>query len=155
MSHAGTIFLFFKNIAMQRTFTLLLGLLIIASSLSAQEISGTWYGFQTSKTKGQFKEYRITVDITSVNGDSVAGTMSLKAPDKGTITSSFTGNFDSKKKMLYLRESGVLTNGLNEKDVSLCEYSLKIEDKVIRGKGHAQNKGYDYLDIYLQRSPNY
>ena len=140
---------------MQRTFTLLLGLLIIASSLSAQEISGTWYGFQTSKTKGQFKEYRITVDITSVNGDSVAGTMSLKAPDKGTITSSFTGNFDSKKKMLYLRESGVLTNGLNEKDVSLCEYSLKIEDKVIRGKGHAQNKGYDYLDIYLQRSPNY
>jgi hypothetical protein len=155
MSHAGTIFLFFKNIAMQRTFTLLLGLLIIVSSLSAQEISGTWYGFQTSKTKGQFKEYRITVDITSVNGDSVAGTMSLKAPDKGTITSSFTGNFDSKKKMLYLRESGVLTNGLNEKDVSLCEYSLKIEDKVIRGKGHAQNKGYDYLDIYLQRSPNY
>jgi len=140
---------------MQRTFTLLLGLLIIASSLSAQEISGTWYGFQTSKTKGQFKEYRITVDITSVNGDSVAGTMSLKAPDKGTITSSFTGNFDSKKKMLYLRESGVLTNGLNEKDVSLCEYSLKIEDKVIRGKGHAQNKGYDYLDIYLQRNPNY
>jgi hypothetical protein len=155
MSHAGTIFLFFKNLAMQKTFTFLLGLLIAAGSLTAQEISGTWYGFQTSKTKGQFKEYRIVVDITSVNGDSVTGTMSLKAPDKGTITSSFTGNFDSKKKMLYLKESGVLTDGLSEKDVSLCEYSLKLDEKVFRGKGHAQNKGYDYLDIYLQRNPSY
>jgi hypothetical protein len=140
---------------MQKTFILLLGFLIAASSLSAQEISGTWYGFQTSKTKGQFKEYRIVVDISAVNGDSVTGTMSLKAPDKGTIVSNFTGNFDSKKKMLYLKELGVLSNGLSEKDVSLCEYALKIDDKVIRGKGHAQNKGYDYLDIYLQRNPNY
>lgn len=140
---------------MQKTFTWLLGLLLIAGGISAQEIKGTWYGFQTSKTNGQFKEYRIVVDINAVNGDSVTGTMSLKAPEKGTITSSFTGNFDSKKKILYLRESQVLTNGLNEKDVSLCEYSLKIDDKVIRGKGHAQNKGYDYLDIYLQRNPNY
>ena len=140
---------------MQKTFIMLLALLFVASSLSAQEISGTWYGFQTSKTKGQFKEYRIVVDISAVNGDSVTGTMSLKAPDKGTIVSNFSGNFDSKKKMLYLRELGVVSNGLSEKDVSLCEYALKIEDKVIRGKGHAQNKGYDYLDIYLQRNPNY
>jgi len=140
---------------MQKTFTLLLGLLLIAGCLTAQQISGTWYGFQTSKTKGQFKEYRIVVEISAVNGDSVTGTMSLKAPDKGTITSSFSGNFDSKKKMLYLKELEVLTNGLNEKDFSLCEYALKIDDKVIRGRGHAQNKGYDYLDIYLQRSPNY
>ena len=140
---------------MQKTFTLLLGLLLVAGCLTAQQISGTWYGFQTSKTKGQFKEYRIVVEISAVNGDSVTGTMSLKAPDKGTITSSFSGNFDSKKKMLYLKESEVLTNGLNEKDFSLCEYALKIDDKVIRGRGHAQNKGYDYLDIYLQRNPNY
>ena len=140
---------------MQKTFTWLLGILIAASSVSAQEIKGTWYGFQTSKTKGQFKEYRIVVDISSISGDSVTGTMSLKAPEKGTITSSFSGNFDSKKKMLYLRELQILTNGLNERDVSLCEYSLKIDDNVIRGKGHAQNKGYDYLEIYLQRNPNY
>ena len=140
---------------MRKTFTFLLGLVIAAGSLTAQEISGTWYGFQTSKAKGQFKEYRIVVDITSVTGDSVSGTMSLKAPDKGTITSNFTGNYNSKKKMLFLKELGVLTNGLNEKDVSLCEYSLKLEDKIIRGRGHAQNKGYDYLDIYLQRNPNY
>jgi hypothetical protein len=140
---------------MQKTFTLLLGLLLVAGCLTAQQISGTWYGFQTSKTKGQFKEYRIVVEISAVNGDSVTGTMSLKAPDKGTITSSFSGNFDSKKKMLYLKELEVLTNGLNEKDFSLCEYALKIDDKVIRGRGHAQNKGYDYLDIYLQRNPNY
>ena len=140
---------------MQKTFTLLLGLLLVAGCLTAQQISGTWYGFQTSKTKGQFKEYRIVVEISAVNGDSVTGTMSLKAPDKGTITSSFSGNFDSKKKMLYLKELEVLTDGLNEKDFSLCEYSLKIDDKVIRGRGHAQNKGYDYLDIYLQRNPNY
>jgi len=148
-------FYFFKNLAMQKTFMFLFGLVMMTGSLIAQEISGTWYGFQTSKTKGQFKEYRIVVDISSINGDSVTGTMSLKAPDKGTITSSFTGNYDSKKKMLYLKELGVLTNGLNEKDVSLCEYSLKLEEKVIRGKGHAQNKGYDYLNIYLQRNPNY
>jgi hypothetical protein len=83
---------------MQKTFTWLLGLLLIAGGISAQEIKGTWYGFQTSKTNGQFKEYRIVVDINAVNGDSVTGTMSLKAPEKGTITSSFTGNFDSKKK---------------------------------------------------------
>jgi len=140
---------------MQKTFIMLLALLFAASSLSAQEISGTWYGFQTSKTKGQFKEYRIVVDISAINGDSVTGTMSLKAPDKGTIVSNFSGNFDSKRKMLYLKELGVLTNGLSEKDISLCEYALKIEDKVIRGKGHAQNKGYDYLDIYLQRNPTY
>ena len=140
---------------MQKTFTFLLSLLMVAGSLTAQEISGTWYGFQTSKTKGQFKEYRIVLDINAMTGDSVSGTMSLKAPDKGTITSSFTGNYDAKKKMLYLKELGVLTNGLSEKDVSLCEYSLKFEDKVIRGRGHAQNKGYDYLDIYLQRNPNY
>ena len=140
---------------MQKTFAFLLSLLIAASSLTAQEVSGTWYGFQTSKSKGQFKEYRIVVDITSVNGDSVTGTMSLKAPEKGTITTSFAGSFDSKKKMLYLKELEVLTNGLSEKDFSLCEYSLKLDDKIIRGKGHAQNKGYDYLDIYLQRNPNY
>ena len=140
---------------MQKTFTWLLCLLFIASSAFAQEINGTWYGFQTSRAKGQMKEYRIVVEINSVNGDSVSGTMSLKAPEKGTITSSFTGNFDSKKKMLYLKEMQVLTNGLNEKDVSLCDYSLKIDDNVLRGKGHAQNKGYDYLDIYLQRNPNY
>ena len=101
------------------------------------------------------KEYRITVEINSISGDSVSGTMSLKAPEKGTITSSFSGNFDSKKKTLNLKELQVLTNGLNEKDVSLCDYSLKIEDNVIRGKGHAQNKGFDYLEIYLQRNPNY
>ncbi len=140
---------------MQKTFFWLLGLLLLANSAPAQEITGTWYGFQTSKTKGQFKEYRIIVDINAVNGDSVTGTMSLKAADKGTITSNFTGNFDSKKKTLYLKELGVLSEGLNEKDVSLCEYSLKFEDKVIRGKGHALNKSFDYLDIYLQRNPNY
>jgi len=140
---------------MQKTFTSLFCLLLIAGSVSAQEFSGTWYGFQTSRLKGQMKEYRIVVEINSVNGDSVSGTMSLKAPEKGTITSSFTGNFDSKKKMLYLKEMQVLTNGLNEKDVSLCDYSLKIDENVLRGKGHAQNKGYDYLDIYLQRNPNY
>lgn len=140
---------------MQKTFTFLLSLLMAAGSLTAQEISGTWYGFQTSKNKGQFKEYRIVVDITAVNGDSISGTMSLKAPDKGTITSSFTGNYNAKKKTIYLKESGVLTNGLNERDVSLCEYALKLEDKVIRGRGHAQNKGFEHLDIYLQRNPNY
>jgi hypothetical protein len=140
---------------MQKTFTWLLCLLMAAGSTSAQEISGTWYGFQTSRAKGQMKEYRIVVEISSVIGDSVSGTMSLKAPEKGTITSSFTGNFDSKKKTLNLKEMQVLTNGLSEKDVSLCDYSLKLEENVIRGKGHAQNKGYDYLDIYLQRNPNY
>jgi hypothetical protein len=140
---------------MQKTFTLMLGLLLAASILSAQEITGTWYGFQTSKSKGQVREYRIVVDISAINGDSVTGTMSLKASDKGTITSSFNGNFDAKKKMLYIKEMDVLTDGLNEKDYSLCEYALKIDDKVLRGKGHAQNKGYDYLDIYLQRNPNY
>jgi hypothetical protein len=140
---------------MQKTFTLMLGLLLAASTLSAQEITGTWYGFQSSKAKGQVREYRIVVDISAVNGDSITGTMTLKAADKGTITSSFNGNFDSKKKILYLKETDVLTDGLNEKDYSLCEYSLKIDDKVLRGKGHAQNKGFDYLDIYLQRNPNY
>ena len=140
---------------MQKTFTLMLGLLLAASILSAQEITGTWYGFQTSKSKGQVREYRIVVDISAINGDSITGTMSLKASDKGTITSSFNGNFDAKKKMLYIKEMDVLTDGLNEKDYSLCEYALKIDDKVLRGKGHAQNKGYDYLDIYLQRNPNY
>ena len=139
---------------MQRTFICLLSLLL-AGSISAQEINGTWYGFQTSRHKGQVKEYRIVVDITIIHADSVSGTMSLKAPEKGTITSSFTGNYDSKKKMIYLREQDVLTDGLTEKDFSLCEYALRIEDKVIRGKGHAQNKGYDYLEIYLQRNPVY
>ena len=140
---------------MQKTFTWLLGLVLVSSSVSAQEITGTWYGFQSSRTSGQLKEYRITVDISTVSGDSVKGTMSLKAPEKGTITSSFTGNYDSRKKMIYLREQDVLTDGLTEKDFSLCEYALRIEDKVIRGKGHAQNKGYDYLEIYLQRNPVY
>jgi hypothetical protein len=140
---------------MQKTFPWLLCLLLATSAASAQEITGTWYGFQTSRAKGQMKEYRITVEINSLTGDSVSGTMSLKAPEKGTITSSFSGNFDSKKKTLYLKELQVLTNGLGEKDVSLCDYSLKIEENVIRGKGHAQNKGFDYLDIYLQRNPNY
>jgi hypothetical protein len=140
---------------MQKAFIWLLCLLVIGSSISAQEINGTWYGFQTSRAKGQMKEYRITVEINSVNGDSITGTMTLKAPEKGTITSSFTGNFDPKKKTINLKEMQLLTGGLNEKDVSLCDYSLKLDENVIRGKGHAQNKGYDYLDIYLQRNPNY
>jgi hypothetical protein len=140
---------------MQKTFIWLCLLLLSASNISAQEITGTWYGFQTSKANGQSKEYRITVDISAVTGDSVTGTMSLKSGEKGTITSSFSGSFDSRNKMLHLKEMEVLTKGLSEKDVSLCEYALKLDDKVIRGKGHAKNKGYDYLEIYLQRSPNY
>jgi len=140
---------------MQKTFIWLLCLLIIGSTTSAQEINGTWYGFQTSRTKGQMREYRIVVEISSVNGDSITGTMTLKAPEKGSITTSFTGNFDPKKKTINLKEMQLLTEGLNEKDVSLCDYSLKLDENVIRGKGHAQNKGYDYLDIYLQRNPNY
>ena len=139
---------------MQKTFNCFL-FLLFTGSISAQEINGTWYGFQTSRNKGQLKEYRIVVDITNINGDSIAGTMSLKASEKGTILSSFTGSFDSKRKTLYLREHDVLTDGLTKKDFSLCEYTLRIEDKVIRGKGHALNKGYDYLEIYLQRNPDY
>jgi len=139
---------------MRKTFILLLALTAAAASSIAQDFSGTWYGFQTSRDKGTFKEYRITVEF-AVTDDSVTGTMSLKAEDKGTITSKFSGVYDSRKKTIHLKELGVLTNGLNEKDYSLCEFSLRLDDKTIRGRGHAVNKGYDYLEIYLQRNPNY
>ena len=139
---------------MRKTFVLLLALTAVFSASFAQDITGTWYGFQTSRDKGVQKEYRITVDFT-VTDDSVTGTMSLKAEDKGTIVSKFSGTYDAKKKTMHLNELGVLTDGLNEKDFSLCEYSLKLDDKVIRGKGRASNKGFDHLSIYLQRNPQY
>ena len=139
---------------MRKTFVILLALTAVFSSSFGQDITGTWYGFQTGRDKGVQKEYRITVDFT-VTDDSVTGTMSLKAEDKGTIVSKFSGTYDAKKKIMHLNELGVLTDGLNEKDFSLCEYTLKLDDKVIRGKGRASNKGFDHLNIYLQRNPNY
>ncbi len=121
----------------------------------SQDISGTWYGFQTSRNKGEFKEYRISVDFNSTVGNEISGTMTIKASEKGSIISKFTGKFDQKKKTLFIKENEVVTSGLNEKDFSLCEFALKVEDKRIKGKGHATNKGYDHLEIYLQRNPNY
>jgi hypothetical protein len=128
-------------------------LLIAASQLSfAQNISGTWHGFQTSLKKGDNTEYRITVDL-QVNNENVTGTMQLKSPAKGVITSSLSGKVEGN--LVYLKENEILTQGVSTKDAKLCSYVLKIERNSLRGKGRSSFKAFDHLRLTLQRGEVY
>jgi hypothetical protein len=127
--------------------------LIIASQFSfAQGISGTWHGFQTALKKGDNTEYRITVDL-QVKDENVTGTMQLKSPAKGVITSSLTGKVEGN--LIYLNESGILTEGVSTTDAKLCRYVLKIGKNSLHGKGRSSFKGYDHLRVTLQRGEVY
>ena len=121
----------------------------------AQNISGTWYGFQVSRDNGQVTEYRITVEITMVGVESFTGTMQLKSPQKGVITSSFSGAIDKTDNLIYLREDSILTDGVQLTDASLCNYILKFKKNVLKGKGRSTRKGYDHLTLHLARKENY
>lgn len=128
-------------------------ILIIASKFSfAQDVSGTWHGFQTALKKGDNTEYRITVDL-KVKNENVTGTMQLKSADKGVITSSLTGRVDGN--LVYLNESKILTEGVTTADARLCKYVLKIGKNSLRGKGRSSFKGYDHLRVTLQRGEMY
>ena len=121
----------------------------------AQNISGTWYGFQVSRDNGQVTEYRITVEINMVGTESFTGTMQLKSPLKGLITSSFSGAIDKTDNLIYLREEKILTDGVQPTDASLCNYVLKLKKNVLKGKGRSMRKGYDHLTLHLERKEHY
>lgn len=127
--------------------------LIIASQFSfAQGISGTWHGFQTSLKASDKTEYRITLDL-KVKEENVTGTMQLKSPAKGVITSSLTGKVEGN--LIYLKESGILTEGVSTADAKLCSYVLKIGKNSLRGKGRSSLKAFDHLRVSLQRGEVY
>ena len=131
-------------------------ILLIAAShcCFAQDITGTWHGFQVSRDNGQYKEYRVTIDF-KVTDDNVTGTMHLKSPLKGIITSSFSGKLDKKESTVYLREDGIITEGIEAKDARLCSYELKVRKNMLKGKGRSRFKGYDHLTLRLQRGEKY
>ena len=118
-------------------------------------LSGTWYGFQVSRDNGQKNEYRITVEITMVGAENFTGTMQLKSPQKGVITSSFSGAIDKTDNLIYLREDKILTDGVEPTDASLCNYVLKLKKNVLKGKGRSMRKGYDHLTLHLERRESY
>ena len=130
-------------------------LLAVVYCSQAQNISGTWYGFQVSRDNGQVSEYRITIEITMVGSESFTGTMQLKSPQKGVITSSFTGAIDKTDNLIYLREDSILTEGVQSTDASLCNYVLKLKKNVLKGKGRSMRKGYDHLTLHLERKEAY
>ena len=130
-------------------------LLAVVCCSQAQNISGTWYGFQVSRDNGQVSEYRIIIEITMVGSESFTGTMQLKSPIKGVITSSFTGAIDKTDNLIYLREDTILTEGVQATDASLCNYVLKLKKNVLKGKGRSTRKGYDHLTLHLERKETY
>ncbi|MGB8191861.1 MAG: hypothetical protein WCF67_08085 [Chitinophagaceae bacterium] len=136
-----------------RTSLFLSCFLLLASFSFAQNISGIWHGFQVYRDKGEYKEYRITVDL-KMSDDSVKGTMQLKSPLKGMITSSLSGTID-KKGNLFLKEDGILTEGVTAEDAKLCSYVLKVKENSLNGKGRSKFKGYDHLKVRLQRKETY
>lgn len=129
--------------------------LVAAYSIQAQDISGTWYGFQVSRDNGQYKEYRITLEITMVGEESFTGTMQLKSPQKGVITSTFTGTVDKTDNLIYLRENKIITEGIQPSDATLCNYVLKLRRNILKGKGRSMRKGYDHLKLHLERKEHY
>ncbi|HEY0676779.1 MAG TPA: hypothetical protein VGD17_00785 [Chitinophagaceae bacterium] len=130
-------------------------LLIVTCNFSfAQDLTGTWHGFQISRDKGHYQEYRITVDLKLVD-DNVSGTMQLKSPLKGVITTTFTGKLDKKENLLYLKEDEIITEGVGAKDATLCSYILSVGKNSLKGKGRSRFKGYDHLTLRLQRGANY
>ena len=133
---------------------LLCGLMIAATCCFAQEVAGTWYGFQISRDKGKYSEYRVTMDF-KIADDYVTGTMQLKSATKGIITSSFSGTYDKRENMIYVKEDTILTEGLSATDASLCRYSLKVGKNSLIGKGRSRAKGYDHLELRLRREDNY
>ena len=138
----------------KRCLSVFLFLAVVCCSY-AQNISGTWYGFQVSRDNGQVSEYRITVEITMVGSESFTGIMQLKSPLKGVITSSFTGAIDKTDNLIYLREDTILTEGVQLTDASLCNYVLKLKKNVLKGKGRSMRKGYDHLTLHLERKESY
>ena len=130
-------------------------LLVAVYYVQAQGLSGTWYGFQVSRDNGQKNEYRITVEITMTGTENFTGTMQLKSPQKGVITSSFSGAIDKTDNLIYLREDKILTDGVEPTDASLCNYVLKLKKNVLKGKGRSMRKGYDHLSLHLERRENY
>ena len=139
-----------------RTKFFLSALLLLAGYFSrSQDISGTWYGFQVSRDKGEHKEYRITIEIKMSDEDDFTGTMQLKSIQKGTITSTFTGKIDKADNVIYLRENKIVTEGIQSKDASLCNYVLKLKRNSLKGTGRSMQKGYDHLTLHLERRDRY
>lgn len=131
-------------------------LLISVYGSQAQNISGTWYGFQVSRDNGQKNEYRITMEITMTGVENFTGTLQVKSPQKGVITSTFSGAIDKTDNLIYLREDKIVTEGVTPTDASLCNYVLKLgKNNVLKGRGRSMRKGYDHLTLHLQRKKSY
>ena len=133
---------------------LLISLLTVTAASFAQDVAGTWHGFQISRDKGKYNEYRITMDLKILD-DNVTGTMQLKSPLKGVITSSFSGTYDKKQNMIFLVEDTILTEGINSTDATLCRYTLKVGKDSLKGTGRSRRKGYDNLELRLRRGDIY
>lgn len=130
-------------------------LLITTAAAFAQDVTGTWHGFQISRNKGKLQEYRVTLDFKVDQDNDVTGTMQLKSPLKGTITSSFTGEFDKKNNLIYLQEDEILTKGVTTNDARLCSYVLKVGKNSLKGTGRSSGKQYDHLELRLQKGNAY
>jgi hypothetical protein len=135
---------------------LLCSLLCLTTAAAfAQDVTGTWHGFQISRHEGKLHEYRVTLDFKVNQDNDVTGTMQLKSPLKGLITSSFTGEFDKKNNLIYLKENEILTKGITPNDARLCEYVLKVGNNSLKGTGRSNGKQYDHLELRLERGNNY
>lgn len=129
--------------------------LLTAVTTLAQDVTGTWHGFQISRDKGKYHEYRVTLDFKVNQDNDVTGTMQLKSPAKGVITSSFTGTYNERESVIYLTEDKILTEGVTTNDAQLCKYVLRVGKNTLKGTGRARSKGYDYLELRLQRENVY
>jgi hypothetical protein len=129
--------------------------LLTAVTGFAQDVTGTWHGFQISRDNGKYHEYRVTFDFKVNQDNDVTGTMQLKSPVKGVITSSFSGHFERRENAIYVREDGILTEGITSKDANLCNYMFKVGKKILKGTGRSVKKGYDHLELRLQRENVY
>jgi hypothetical protein len=128
--------------------------LLCAHACLSQNLSGTWRGFQVSRDNGQYNEYRVTLNVDEKGGN-ISGTMQLKSPLKGTITSTFTGHIDKKENLLYLEEKSILTEGITNQDAQLCSYVLKVRRNSLKGSGRSRAKGFDHLRLHLERKGDY
>lgn len=130
-------------------------MLLTTISALSQDFSGTWHGFQTSRDKGKVNEYRVTLDLSIKNDNDITGTMQLKSPQKGVITSSISGRFERKDNLIYLKENEILTEGITAEDAKLCSYIIKVSKNSLKGTGRSRSKGYDHLKLSLKRRSDY
>ena len=118
----------------------LFGTVPAGTSLSAEDLRGTWQG-NFGRDSGS-----CTIEITRVEGDAVYGTL-----EKEGALIRFEGYFNQRTRKFYFEETAVLRLGAN-----MGEWSLGRNSAVVTADGRfLTGDGYDKWGQYTWSASNY